>query len=238
MAEVKDKLITLESLKSAFDHLVTLINGKANSSHGNHVPATQTADNAKFLRNDNTWQTVTPANIGAAASSHGTHVSYSSTAPVMDGTASVGSASTVARSDHKHPTDTSRLSTSNVLNNVTTTNSGYALDARQGKALQDQITQLSSNLSVTNSSVSNIKYVKYGNIVQISYSQTLSTTSGSWTTLGTLPSGYRPKIETYITVSMATNAGWIRITTGGIVSYYVHDAVSETLRFSTSFITA
>lgn len=45
---------------------------------------------------------------GKAASSHGTHVSYSSTAPVMDGTASVGSASTVARSDHKHPTDTSR----------------------------------------------------------------------------------------------------------------------------------
>lgn len=45
---------------------------------------------------------------GKAASSHGTHVSYSTTAPVMDGTASAGSASTVARSDHKHPTDTSR----------------------------------------------------------------------------------------------------------------------------------
>ena len=45
---------------------------------------------------------------GKADSSHGTHVSYSSTTPVMDGTASVGSASTVARSDHKHPTDTSR----------------------------------------------------------------------------------------------------------------------------------
>ena len=45
---------------------------------------------------------------GKAAASHGTHVTYSTTAPVMDGTASVGSASTVARSDHKHPTDTSR----------------------------------------------------------------------------------------------------------------------------------
>ena len=49
---------------------------------------------------------------GKAPSSHGTHVSYSSTAPVMDGTASAGSASTVARSDHKHPTDTSRASKS------------------------------------------------------------------------------------------------------------------------------
>lgn len=88
----------------------TKLSGKANTSHGNHVPTTETANNAKFLRNDNTWQTVTPANIGAAPSSHGTHVSYSTTAPVMDGTASVGSASTVARSDHKHPTDSSRAS--------------------------------------------------------------------------------------------------------------------------------
>ena len=48
----------------------TKLSGKANSSHGNHVPATQTASNNTFLRNDNTWQTVTPANIGAAASSH------------------------------------------------------------------------------------------------------------------------------------------------------------------------
>ena len=39
--------------------------GAAASSHGNHVPTTQTADNKVFLRNDNSWQTVTPANIGA-----------------------------------------------------------------------------------------------------------------------------------------------------------------------------
>lgn len=40
------------------------------ASHGNHVPTTQAANNKKFLRCDNTWQDVTPANIGAAASSH------------------------------------------------------------------------------------------------------------------------------------------------------------------------
>ena len=60
--------------------LQAAINGKANSSHGNHVPTTQTANNAKFLRCDNTWQTVTPANIGAAASSHGNHVPATETA--------------------------------------------------------------------------------------------------------------------------------------------------------------
>lgn len=45
-------------------------NGKANASHGNHVPDTQTASNKVFLRNDNTWQTVTPANIGASETGH------------------------------------------------------------------------------------------------------------------------------------------------------------------------
>ena len=38
----------------------------ARVNHGNHVPATETANNAKFLRNDNSWQLVTPAHIGAA----------------------------------------------------------------------------------------------------------------------------------------------------------------------------
>lgn len=79
----------------------------AAKSHGNHVPATETANNAKFLRNDNTWQTVTPANIGAAASSHGTHVTFGTDAPKVAGTASVGTATTVSRSDHVHPAQTS-----------------------------------------------------------------------------------------------------------------------------------
>ena len=50
---------------SNVDGLQAALDGKAPSSHGNHVPATQTANNAVFLRNDNSWQTVTPGNIGA-----------------------------------------------------------------------------------------------------------------------------------------------------------------------------
>ena len=46
----------------------SLLNNKANSIHGNHVPTTQTANDAKFLRNDNTWQFVTAVNIGARPS--------------------------------------------------------------------------------------------------------------------------------------------------------------------------
>ena len=80
--------------------------GAAAKSHGYHVPTPETANNAKFLRNDNTWQTVTPANIGAAASSHGTHVTYATAVPLAAGTAAVGASSKVAREDHVHPIQT------------------------------------------------------------------------------------------------------------------------------------
>lgn len=40
----------------------------------------------------------------------------------------------------------SKLNTANVVNNLLTTQAGYALDARQGKTLDDKITALNSNL--------------------------------------------------------------------------------------------
>lgn len=51
-----------------------------------------------------TW---TLAEIGAAAASHGTHVSFTTTVPKAPGTASAGTATTVSRSDHIHPAQTS-----------------------------------------------------------------------------------------------------------------------------------
>lgn len=41
-----------------------------------------------------------------AASSHGTHVTFTTTTPKVAGTAAVGSATTVSRSDHVHPAQT------------------------------------------------------------------------------------------------------------------------------------
>lgn len=73
-----DGTMTQAAIKTALD-------SKAASSHGNHVPATQTANNAVFLRNDNTWQTITPENIGAAASSH-THSGYAASSHNHNGT--------------------------------------------------------------------------------------------------------------------------------------------------------
>lgn len=55
---------------------------------------------------------------GKAASSHGTHVSFTTTTPKADGTAAVGTATTVSRSDHVHPTDTSRASSTHTHGNL------------------------------------------------------------------------------------------------------------------------
>ena len=46
---------------------------------------------------------------------HGIHVSFGTDAPVMDGTASAGTETTVARSDHKHPVDTSRAAKADLI---------------------------------------------------------------------------------------------------------------------------
>ena len=69
------KNITFDQLQNALTRVKSALDGKANTSHGNHVPKTETANNARFLRNDNTWQTITPVNIGAADRSH-SHGSY------------------------------------------------------------------------------------------------------------------------------------------------------------------
>lgn len=87
-AAMKDNADAIEALEG-------IASGKANATHTHAIADVNGLQSALD---------------GKAASSHGTHVTYSNTAPVMDGTASAGSASTVARSDHIHPTDTSRAS--------------------------------------------------------------------------------------------------------------------------------
>lgn len=59
---------------------------------------------------------------GKANTEHGTHVTYSESAPEMNGTATAGTKTTVARSDHKHPTDISRAAASDLTSHTTNTN--------------------------------------------------------------------------------------------------------------------
>lgn len=101
-----NKNITFDQLQTSLKKVKSAIDGKANTSHGNHVPTTGTADNATYLRNDNSWHKIVPSDIGAAPSVHGTHVTYSTTAPSTPGTASAGTADNVSRGDHVHPLQT------------------------------------------------------------------------------------------------------------------------------------
>ena len=101
-----NKNITFDQLQTSLKKVKSAIDGKANASHGNHVPTTGTADNATYLRNDNSWHKIVPSDIGAAPSVHGTHVTYSTTAPSAPGTASAGTAGNVSRGDHVHPLQT------------------------------------------------------------------------------------------------------------------------------------
>lgn len=90
-----DRYYTESEIDSKISTLNTSISGKADATH-THIISDVTG--------------LQTALDGKAATSHGTHVSYSTTAPKMDGVASIGEASTVSRSDHVHPTDTTRAS--------------------------------------------------------------------------------------------------------------------------------
>lgn len=79
------------------------LNQKANTSHA-HAATDITLDSAHRFVTDSeksTWN-------GKANSSHGTHVEYDEGIPCVNGVGSAGTRTMVSRSDHIHPTDTSR----------------------------------------------------------------------------------------------------------------------------------
>lgn len=68
--KINDKALDEDITLSASDI------GAATIEHGEHVPTVQAADNSVFLRNDNSWQPVTPENIGAATEEQGQKADY------------------------------------------------------------------------------------------------------------------------------------------------------------------
>lgn len=97
-----------------------------------------------------------------------------------------------------------KFDTSNVVNNLTTTNSGYALDARAGKALDDRISSVNTAvvemynaLTLTRSSLTGIPssltigsmnvVLKYGRIVVVNVVFALSASAAGDTILFTTP---------------------------------------------------
>ena len=68
--KINDKVLDEDITLSASDI------GAAAIEHGEHVPTVQVANNSVFLRNDNSWQPVTPENIGAATEEQGQKADY------------------------------------------------------------------------------------------------------------------------------------------------------------------
>lgn len=81
------------------------LSGKANSSHGNHVPATQSANNKVYLRNDNTWHTITPSDIGAQQAGDYANANHTHTATQVTQDAT-----------HRFVTDTEKTTWNNKAN--------------------------------------------------------------------------------------------------------------------------
>ena len=180
---------------SNIDGLQSALDGKASSGH-NHdgVYYTEAETDTLLEGKADTSHTHTISNItnlqstldGKANASHGTHVSYSTTAPVMDGTASVGTASTVARSDHKHPTDTSRAAqtsldshTSNKSNphGVTLAQLGLTATAAELNKM-DGVTATTAELNYVDGVTSNIQTQLNGK-ASSSHTHSAATTSAA-----------------------------------------------------------
>lgn len=127
----------------------------------------------------------------------------------------------------------SKLNTANVVNNLTTTEAGYALDARAGKTLNDSLTP--SVATITDSHFSNITITKCGGVktlcVQTIGSNTAMSTSADYVTYFTLPDGYRPQAQVYYRFQGMTNNtpnNWLlRILTTGEVAFANYNAIAH-----------
>lgn len=110
-------------------------------------------------------------------------------------------------------------------NNLTTTASGYALDARQGKALDDKVTQLNSALTETENYCVNEHHAMYIRIKGYTKELIMLNTNGFTTTddvnYGTVPEKYRPlnPVNCWINLNGLAKAH-LSISTNGIVRIY------------------
>lgn len=96
---------------------------------------------------------------------------------------------------------------------------------------------------LTNLSTSSIAYTKFAGMVTISNYANIGTAipSNTWTTLGTLPSGYRPSRRLDVACTVGYNAnlsGVIRITTAGNIDLWSYNALTTStayLSFTVSY---
>lgn len=109
-----------------------------------------------------------------------------------------------------------KLNASAVVNNLTTTSSGYALDARQGKALNDKFAVTTEQLT---QAYGTFTARRSGNIVVYQWNGNGTVSPSTPAIVGTLSEAYRPASTTVITARNGNNTtGYISIATSGDVS--------------------
>ena len=141
------------------------IANKADKEHGNHVPETQdVVSNKVFLRNDNTWAEVTPANIGAAATNHGTHVTYAIEQPKAPGKPTAGISEKVAREDHVHPSQTTITGNAGTATKLATARAITVKGDATGSVSFDGSADKDLNLTLSNSGVATGSYGPTGDV--------------------------------------------------------------------------
>ena len=108
----------------------------------------------------------------------------STTTPAMDGTAAIGTATTFARADHVHPSDTSRMPLAGVTNgsNAAAGQVGEYVAASQTTNLamtNNTARNITSISSMAASNVSGFPYLAFSAAVGTSAVGVVTTTSGS-----------------------------------------------------------
>lgn len=99
-----------------------------------------------------------------------------------------------------------KLNASNVVNNLTTTSSGYALDARQGKALNDAITTVNYNGSIASGYSTTVERVRVNKTLNIMTVSIVITVRASLTSSSNLATGF-PMVAALTDVTLSTSAG-------------------------------
>lgn len=135
-----------------------------------------------------------------------------------------------------------KLNVANVVNNLTTTESGYALDARQGKTLNDflAIHEVSISDSVNaNLTVTQAKIIKSGRVCQIYLAATAKAALAPWTVLVYgVPDGYKPfETANAYGITIDGNREMANMNGSGTVNTIVSIANGASIRFTATYIT-
>ena len=117
------------------------------------------------------------------------------------------------------------ISESAIANNLTTDTAGYVLDARQGKALSEQIAYSTANITGENSWSWGAKIMKIGRIAIYCgnpIANNNAMTTNTWVTVGTLPQGFKPVHRLFGCAYDNTNDGVVEfdIQTNGTINVF------------------